>query len=59
MGLAVPRASMGVRSPRPLKSSVAGGSLLVNCHLEIQFHKKNGKKPLNKDYSATNIISNW
>ena len=37
MGVAVPRAP-GVRNP--LKSSVTGHSLLVNCYLEIKFHKK-------------------
>ena len=37
MGVAVPRAP-GVRNP--LKSLVMGPSLLVNCYLEIKFHKK-------------------
>ena len=38
MGVAAPRAPFGVRDP--LKSSVTGLSLLVNCYLEIKFHKK-------------------
>ena len=37
MGVAVPRAP-GVRNL--LKSLVMGPSLLVNCYLEIKFHKK-------------------
>ena len=32
------RLAVGVRDP--LKSSVTGPSLLVNCYLEIKFHKK-------------------
>ena len=32
------RLAVGVRDP--LKSSVTGLSLLVNCYLEIKFHKK-------------------
>ena len=38
MGVAAGRLAVGVRDP--LKSSVTGPSLLVNCYLEIKFHKK-------------------
>ena len=31
---------VGTQSPDPLKSSVTGLSLLVNCYLEIKYHKK-------------------
>ena len=44
------RWSPGVRNP--LKSSVTGPSLLVNCYLEIKFHKiirVNPPPPLNSD----------
>ena len=34
MGVAAPRALLGVWGSTPLKSSVAGPSLLDNCHLE-------------------------
>ena len=40
MGVAVPRAPVGTWGPEPLKSSVTGPSLLVNCYLEIKFYKK-------------------
>ena len=40
MGVAAPRAPFGGWGPGPLKSSVTGPSLLVNCYLEIKFHKK-------------------
>ena len=42
MGMAVLRAP-GVRNP--LKSSVTDPSFLVNCYLEIKFHKKNQGEP--------------
>ena len=48
MGVAVPRAPVGTRSPEPLKSSVTGPSLLVNCYIEIKFHKKIRVTHLNK-----------
>ena len=51
----MPSGILGVR--KPLKGSVTGPSLLVNCYLEIKFHKKitqtvdseavNQRKPLN------------
>ena len=41
MGVRVPRVPVCIRSPEPFKSSVTGPSLLVNCYLEIKFHKKN------------------
>ena len=41
MGVAAPRAPFGGWGPDPLKSSVTGPSLLVNCYLETKFHKKN------------------
>ena len=40
MGVAVQRAPVSNRSPEHLKSSVTGPSLLVNCYLQIKFHKK-------------------
>ena len=40
MGVAAPRAPFGGWGPGPLKSLVTGLSLLVNCYLEIKFHKK-------------------
>ena len=40
MGVAAPQAPFGGWGPGPLKSSVTGPSLLVNCYLEIKFHKK-------------------
>ena len=40
MGVAAPRASFGGWVRDPLKSLVTGPSLLVNCYLEIKFHKK-------------------
>ena len=40
MGVAAPWAPFGGWGPGPLKSSVTGLSLLVNCYLEIKFHKK-------------------
>ena len=40
MGVAVPWAPVGTRSPEPLKSLVTGPSLLVDCYLEIKFHIK-------------------
>ena len=45
MGVGVPRAPVGNRSPELLKSLVTGPSLLVNCYLEIKFHKKNQSEP--------------
>ena len=38
MGVAVPRALVGSWGPGPLKSSVTGPSLLVNCYLGNKFH---------------------
>ena len=43
MGVAVQRAPVVTQSPEPLKSSVTGPSLLVNCYLEIKFQ---GEPPL-------------
>ena len=40
MGVAAPRAPFGGWGPGPPQSSVTGPSLLVNCYLEIKFHKK-------------------
>ena len=40
MGVAAPRAPFGGWGPGPPQSSVTGLSLLVNCYLEIKFHKK-------------------
>ena len=43
----------------PLKSSVTGPSLLVNCYLEIKFHKiirVNPPPPLNIENRATAFI---
>ena len=40
MGVAAPRAPFGGWGPGPPKRSVTGPSLLVNCYLEIKFHKK-------------------
>ena len=40
MGVAAPQAPFGGWGQGPLKSSVTGPSLLVNCYLEIKFHKK-------------------
>ena len=37
------RCAPGVRNP--LKSSVTGPSLLVNCYLDIKFRKKNRVNP--------------
>ena len=46
------RWSAGVRNP--LKSSVTGPSLLVNCYLEIKFHKIiRVNPPLKKDYVSS------
>ena len=40
MGVAAPGHRLAVGVWDPLKSSVTGLSLLVNCYLEIKFHKK-------------------
>ena len=40
MGVAVPRALVGTRSPEPPQNFVIGPNLLVNCYLEIKFHNK-------------------
>ena len=50
MGVAAPRAPFGGWGPGPLKSSVTGPSLLVNCYLEIKFHKKYPLAPPLKIY---------
>ena len=52
------RWSPGVRNP--LKSSVTGPSLLVNCYLEIKFHKiirVNPPPPLNQDKQCDAAIN--
>ena len=45
MGVAVPRALVGGWGPDPLKSSITGPSLLVNCYLGNKFQKKNQAGP--------------
>ena len=41
MGVAAPRAPFGGWGPGPpQKFGLTGPSLLVNCYLEIKFHKK-------------------
>ena len=49
MGVVVAQAPVGTRSPEPPQNfgHGPGPCLLVNCYLEIKFHKKNqGKPPL-------------
>ena len=60
MGVAVPQGPVGTRSPEALKSLVMGPSLLVNCYLEIKFHKKirvNPPPPLNNNILNWNLTS--
>ena len=40
MGVAVPRASMGIQSPKPPQNFGHGPSLVVNCYLENQVSQK-------------------
>ena len=40
IGVAVPQALVGGWGLGPLKSSVTGPSMLINCYLGNKFHKK-------------------
>ena len=51
------RWSPGVRNP--LKSSVTGPSLLVNCYLEIKFHKIIRVNPPLKKFFQKNLLKKF
>ena len=51
MGALVSWALAGPRIRNALKISVTGPSFLVNCYLEIKFHKNQGEPPLLNDGS--------
>ena len=57
LSVAVPRAQVSTRVRNPLKSSVTNPSLvfLVDCYLEMKFHKTSQGDPLLQSSSALRI----